>query len=273
VYLAEDMYTNRQVALKLLRTNVTPPTQEAIHSFEYEAKVIFQLSHPNILPLFDYGEEMVDGMLLSYVVMPFCSEGSLAAWLQQSGNVRTLSLQDVAHFIRQLADALQSAHNYGIVHQDVKPSNVFISSRTLGPPDMLLSDFGMAQVATGTSSTGQALYGTPTSMAPEQWEGHAAPATDQYALAVMLYQLLTGRPPFQGDAEQLMHEHINTPPALPSTINSSLSQGIDTVIARALAKQLGDRFITISAFATAFQRTIQPMAAPAMVIPARRDIM
>ena len=109
-------------------------------------------------------------------------------------------------------------------------------------------------------------------MAPEQWDGHAVPASDQYALAVMVYQLLTGRPPFQGDPEQLMHEHINTPPALPSTINPTLSQGIDAVIARALAKQPGDRFVTISAFASAFQRTIQPMTAPAMVIPARKDI-
>lgn len=263
VYLVEDTFTHRQEALKVIRADASSQTQESTQFFE--AKTIAELHHPHILPLLDYGVEAINGSLLPYVVMPLCSEGSLAAWLQQHENISTLSLQDVAQFVGQGADGLQYAHEHGVIHRNVKPSNFLIRRRTYDLPELILGDFGSANLLSGTLSAGQPVRGTPTYIAPKQWEGHPAPASDQYALAVMIYQLLTGRPSFQGDPEQLLYKHINIWPAAPSTINPTLSQGIDTVLLRALAKKPGDRFATISAFASAFQHAIQPLAAPTMI--------
>ena len=126
--------------------------------------------------------------------MPYRAEGSLSDWLRQHGQAGLLSPQDVAHFVGQAASALQHAHDRQIIHQDVKPSNFLLRQRQETPTrsDLLLADFGIACFSTATASASQSIRGTPTYMAPEQWEGHPVPATDQYALAVMVYELLTG---------------------------------------------------------------------------------
>jgi serine/threonine protein kinase len=205
VYLAEDPRLRRQVAIKVVRTEVTPypsvsTVQEAARLFQREAKAIAMLDHSSILPLYDYGEEVVNGTAFTYLVMPFRPEGSLANWLRERQNSELLSTQDVAHIVRQAAIALQYAHDHQIVHQDVKPSNFLIRSNADNPgsPDLLLADFGVAKLSTATSSVSHSVRGTPTYMAPEQWEGNPSPTTDQYSLAVMVYELLTGRPPFEG---------------------------------------------------------------------------
>jgi len=262
VYLVEDNVNNRQeVILKLLHAYAYPATldaQNAPQSFDFEARAVAQLHHPNILPLLDYGQETIDGNIVPYIVTPFCPEGSLATWLERRSDSDVLTLQELARLVRQIADALQYAHNQGVVHRDVKTANVFIHNNLNGPPDMLVADFGFAKPLPGTLSRGLDVRGTPTSMAPEQWEGQVVPASDQYALGVLVYQLLTGRLPFEGSIEQLRYEHLNSWPTPPSVINPTLSREVDAVVGRALAKTPGERYPTVSSFADAFTQAIQP---------------
>ncbi len=270
VYLVEDTRIDRQVAIKVIRLDASSymnkgATQDAMRLFEREARSIAQLNHPNILPLFDYGEEVVNGATVTYMVMPYCSDGSLATWLQQHGQADMLSPQDTIHFTRQAADALQHAHDHDIIHQDVKPSNFLIRSRNAGLPDILLADFGIAKLAASSSGASHVVRGTPMYMAPEQWEGHPVPASDQYALAVMIYQLLTGRTPFQGGPSQMMYQHITVSPMPPSTVNTELSPAVDTVLLRALAKRSKERFPTVAAFADALQQTLPTIDHPTIV--------
>lgn len=263
VYLAEDTSINRQVAIKVIRAEAsaypsTDSTKEAARLFQREVKAISGLDHPHILPLFDYGEEKVNEAVLTYMVMPYRQENSLATWLEKRGDSALLSSRDVAHFIRQAASALQYAHNHQIIHQDVKPSNFLIRNNADNPdrPDLLLADFGVAKFSTATSSMSHSIRGTPTYMAPEQWSAEPVPATDQYALAVMAYELLAGRPPFQGPPMRMMYLHSSIQPQPPSIFNARLGSAVDIVLLKALAKQPADRFPSVSAFANALQQAI-----------------
>jgi len=274
VYLAEDTRIRRQVAIKVVRAEASPypdenATKETTRLFQREMRAITVLDHPHILALFDFGEETIHKNTLTYMVMPFRQEGSLADWLQQRKTSEMLSPQDVSHFLQQAADALQHAHDHQLIHQDVKPSNFLIRSRASNPdhPDLLLADFGIAKFTTATATASQSIRGTPAFMAPEQWDGQPVAATDQYALAVMAYQLLTGRPPFQGGPGQVMRQHFMMQPQPPSTLNSRISKAIDAVILRALEKNPADRFPSISAFADAFQQTLQSADSPAPASP------
>jgi len=260
VYLAEDTRINRQVAIKVIRGEAIPyldtnPSQDAARLFEREAKAIARLNHSHILPLFDYGEDIVNETLLTYMVMPYCQGGSLDAWLRPKSERRSLPPQEAAYLLNQAADALQYAHDQQIIHQDVKPSNFLIRTiRETGLPDLLLTDFGVAKFIAANSSNSQSIRGTPSYMAPEQWEGNPVTETDQYALGIMAYQLVTGRLPFQGGPGQMMYQHLTSEPQPPSTHMPSLPADVDTVILHALAKKPEDRFASISAFARAFQQ-------------------
>ena len=260
VYLAEDTRINRQVAIKVIRGEAIPyldtnPSQDAARLFEREAKAIARLNHSHILPLFDYGEDIVNETLLTYMVMPYCQGGSLDAWLRPKSERRSLPPQEAAYLLNQASDALQYAHDQQIIHQDVKPSNFLIRTiRETGLPNLLLTDFGVAKFIAANSSNSQSIRGTPSYMAPEQWEGNPVTETDQYALAIMAYQLVTGRLPFQGGPGQMMYQHLTSEPQPPSTHMPSLPADVDTVILHALAKKPEDRFASISAFARAFQQ-------------------
>src|SRR5438034_4446432 len=260
VYLAEDTRINRQVAIKVIRGEAIPyldtnPSQDAARLFEREAKAIARLNHSHILPLFDYGEDIVNETLLTYMVMPYCQGGSLDAWLRPKSERRSLPPQEAAYLLNQASDALQYAHDQQIIHQDVKPSNFLIRTiRETGLPNLLLTDFGLAKFIAANSSNSQSIRGTPSYMAPEQWEGNPVTETDQYALGIMAYQLVTGRLPFQGGPGQMMYQHLTNEPQPPSTHMPSLPADVDTVILHALAKKPEDRFASISAFARAFQQ-------------------
>ena len=263
VYLAEDLSVRRQVAIKVIRSEsainpVDDTAKEAAHLFRHEANAVAMLDHPNILPLFDYGEENLQGEKLTYMVMPFRQEGSLADWLRKTDGSRWLTIQNVAFLIHQAASALQYAHDHYIIHRDVKPSNFLIRGRPENPaqPDLLLADFGISKFSTAVSSTETMTRGTPIYMPPEQWQDRPVPATDQYALAAMTYELLTGRPPFQGNHSQLMYQHFHVQPNPLSSINSRVSADIDSVVLRALAKQPKDRFLSIASFDQAFQQAV-----------------
>lgn len=265
VYLADDSRLPRQVAIKVVRNEVSNypgsgAVSDAARLFLREAKVIARLDHPHILPLYDYGEEMINGANITFLVMPYRPEGSLGQWLALRGGPIVLSSDEALHIIEQAASALQYAHESGIIHQDVKPANFLLRQNRERPdrPDLLLGDFGVAKLSTGTSNTSQSIRGTPTYMAPEQWSGEPVPATDQYALGVMAYELLTGRPPFQGPPMRMMYLHLHESPLPPSSINPRLPASVDSVILRALAKSPQDRFPSVAAFAQALRQAMQP---------------
>lgn len=271
VYLAIDTLIHRPVAIKVMRSEPSAypdaeATKEASRLFQREVKAIAALDHPHILSLFDYGEEQVDGATLTYMVMPLRQEGTLTNWLRDRASRGLLSPADVAQIILQAASALQYAHDREIVHQDVKPANFLIRKDDQNPslPYLLLSDFGVARITSTTTGMSQAIRGTPAYMAPELWEGRSVPATDQYALAVMAYELLTGRPPFQGGMTQMMYQHINTPPPSPRTLNHFLSPEIDQVLLIALAKRPEERFHSVTAFATALDSAVKMLPADAL---------
>ena len=276
VYLGEDTHIRRQVAVKVTRAEATPyPNSEAAKQatrlFQREVRAIAMLDHPYILPLFDYGEQETETTSLTYMVMPYREEGSLSTWLRQRSEKQTLTPQEVAHFIRQAASALAYAHRHQIIHQDVKPSNFLIRSNETNPqlPDLLLADFGVAKFTSASASVSQSSRGTPTYMAAEQWSGQPVAASDQYALAIMAYQLLTGSLPFQGRQEQVMYMHFNVQPQPPGTLNPDIPKDVDTVILRALAKKPEERFASISAFANAFQQALSLPELPKITNPLR----
>ncbi len=279
VYLMQDTRINRQVAIKVIRSEGGPypdsnAARDAARLFQREARAIAALEHPNILPLYDFGEEIRDGTTITYMVMPYCTEGSLASWLRQRDSTIMLSLQDVAHLVEEAADALQYAHDHNVMHLDVKSSNFLLRSNKKNPnrPTLLLADFGIARSSVTVASSSRTIRGTPSSMAPEQWTSNTVAATDQYALAVMTYEMLTGRPPFVGSMEQVMYQHFSIQPPPPSTYNPKLPRSIDLVILRALAKKPEDRFPSIADFASAFEQEAQASPTAAVLGPQQSSV-
>ena len=264
VYLADDLSLSRQVAIKVIwmedqQHGSSGSTRKAWRSFRREMKALSLLDHPTILPLLDFGKQQRQGRILAYLVMPYLEAGSLDQWLGRQSSPHAPALlapENVAAIISQLADALQHAHDRGIIHQDVKPCNVLIRGDTPYPgrPDVLLADFGLAKFMATMSSSGQSIRGTQDYMAPEQWNNESVPATDQYALAVMAYELLTGELPFRGDSPaKIMYQHLHTIPPPPSSTIAHLPSQVDSVLLKALAKRPEHRFASVSAFAYRLQ--------------------
>ncbi len=262
VYVATDPQQEREVAIKIIRAERSysgeEVTKEEERLFRREARMIARLDHPCTLALYDYGQVQHNNLTLYYLVMPYRAEGSLADWLRTHGGISQLTPDDGVALIKQAAEALQHAHDHQVIHQDIKPSNFLVETSEDGTarPSLILSDFGIARLSITTSSASQSIRGTPTYMAPEQWEGRPVYATDQYGLAIMAYELLTGQLPFQGNATRMMYAHLNTPPAPPSSVNPHLSAQVDRVLLRALAKKPQMRFPSVAAFADALSLAV-----------------
>lgn len=263
VYLMQDTRVSRQVAIKVLRAEGAPypdgnSSIDALRLFQREAKAVAALDHPNILPLYDFGEEKRDGVAITYMVMPYCVDGSFEDWLRQHAG-QLLEPQQVAYLIEQAAEGLQYAHDHEMIHLDVKPSNFLLRANKKDPqrPTLLLADFGIARNFTTVSSSSRTIRGTPTAMAPEQWSTNPVFASDQYALAVMAYELLAGRPPFTGSMEQLMYQHFSIQPPPPSKFNPRLPAALDSVLVRALSKKPEERYPSVGDFANAFRKAAQ----------------
>lgn len=264
IYLAEETSIGRQVAVKVIRPEVIryPNSEDArrmLQLFRREASAIARLNHPDILPLFRFGEATVDGMSLMFMVMPYCEERSLTDWLYKH-NKTTLTAQEADPIVRQAAEALQYAHEQGVIHLDVKLSNFLVRYPTddVRRLNVQLADFGVAKF-TATSGMSQTVRGSLEAMPSEQWEGSPVYASDQYALAVMIYKLLTGKNPFVGSGfEQLWHQHRTAQAQPPSTVNAAIPRPVDAVLLRALAKNPQDRFPSMLAFADAYHQALQP---------------
>ncbi len=227
VWRAADERLGRTVAVKVILT-AHLRDGNLRERFHHEARLVASLDHPNILPVYDYGDE--DGM--PYLVMPYLDGGTLRDRMVGS----PIPFAQAVSWIRQLGDALDAAHAAGILHRDVKPANVLIRR----DDRLALADFGIAKMLespTGLTKTGM-VVGTPIYMAPEQAQGRpATPASDRYALAVLAYELLSGKPPFDGEsALSLMHQHVTAPAPLLSSAVYGLPAGLDPVFEEALAK-------------------------------------
>ncbi len=279
VYLAEDLDIGQQVAIKLVRTDTSDfldvvSATAAAERFKQEARAVASLDHLHILPLYRYGEEETNNGKRAYIIMQYRPEGSLWDWLRRRAGLPPgqsfisptnlpdmksswpLSLEEAGEYLQQAASALQYAHERGIIHRDVKPANFLLRIDNGNTVHLLLSDFGLAKLFSSNTATSQIL-GTPTYMAPEQFNGTAGPESDQYALAVMIYYFLAGCPPFEGDPMRLMHQHLSVDPPSITRINSALPEGIAIVLSRALAKRPEDRYPTTEVFAESFSQAVQ----------------
>ncbi len=228
VWRAADERLGRTVAVKVILT-AHLRDGHLRERFHREAQLVASLDHPNILPVYDYGDE--DGM--PFLVMPYLDGGTLRDRMVGS----PVPFAQAVSWIRQLSDALDAAHAAGILHRDVKPANVLIRR----DDRLALADFGIAKMLespTGLTKTGM-VVGTPIYMAPEQAQGKpATPASDRYSLAVLAYELLSGKPPFDGEsALSLMHQHVTVPAPLLSSAVYGLPTGLDPIFEEALAKE------------------------------------
>ncbi len=234
VYLARERALDRLVAIKALRPEASDA--EGVERFRREAKTAAKLTHPNIVPLYSFGE--VEGMM--YFVMGFVQGEPLSAKLKRHG---PLEASEVRAILADVADALQYAHERGVIHRDIKPDNILMEDET-GKP--VLTDFGIAKsVATGSTLTqlGTTL-GTPHYMSPEQAAADKAVdgRSDLYSLGVVGYQLLAGRCPFEGDsAREVMVQHISREPLSLKAVAPSVPGDLAEVISRLLAKDPDQR--------------------------------
>lgn len=242
VYKAHDTEIGRDVAIKVLAIDLgAEPGYRA--RFRREAHTVARLTEPHIVPIHDTGE--VDGQL--YLVMPVIDGVDLQALLNRDG---PMSPERSVHVVEQLAAALDAAHAAGLVHRDVKPSNVLLTERNFA----YLIDFGIAHDTAATKLTRtDTIVGTWAYMAPERFTtGGAESASDVYSLACVLYQCLTGAQPYPGDTlEQQFAGHMSHDPPRPSTVNPAIPGGFDVVIARGMAKEPSQRYPSATDLAAA----------------------
>jgi len=254
VYRAYQTNLKREVAVKIISPQLLANT-EAMARFIREAEVSAQLEHSNIVPIYDFGTQRG----ITYVVMRMLTGGSLSRRIEQriEDGRPLISLGETADLLKHVASALDYAHSRGVIHRDIKPANIMFDNQ--GKPFVV--DFGIAKITQGATSftqTGTAM-GTPNYMPPEQWRGEQpTPMADQYALAVMTYQLLTGRMPFEADsAFALMHKHLHEQPTPLSVFRPDIPPALMRVLDKAMAKDYRQRFQSCTAFAQAFESAIE----------------
>jgi serine/threonine-protein kinase len=238
VYKARDPRIGRVVALKTIAFSfpIGPDEEEEfLQRFYHEAQVAGRLNHPNIVTIYDVGEKGPEGE--AYIAMEYATGTNLHDLLAGGGR---LPLQQVAEVVEKLAQALDYAHQNQVIHRDVKPANIILTEG--GQPKIL--DFGIARLAAGGLTRPGKFFGTPNYMAPEQVTGTDVDGrADQFSLAVILYQLLTGEKPFTGDSvTAISYQVVNVDPAPPSRLNPALRPSFDRILRKALSKHAGDRY-------------------------------
>lgn len=258
VYKAYQPSMDRYVAIKVLPQHfASDPT--FVGRFEQEAKVIAKLENARILPVYDYGES--DG--ITYIVMRYLEGGTLSERLQSG----PLNLDEIARIIGQVAEGLDYAHKRGVIHRDMKPSNIMLDHSG----DVYITDFGISKLVEGTAQfTGSGIIGTPAYISPEQGLGQPVDhRTDIYSLGVVLYQLATNDVPFHAETPMaVVIKHIHEPLPLPRSINPELPETVETVILKALAKDPDARYQSCGDLAKALKKAVSQ--ADSETMPSRR---
>lgn len=257
VFKAYHPALDRFVAIKVLH----PAFKEEpnfLSRFQREARVVARLEHPNIVPIYDFAEHQGQ----PYLVMKYIEGETLKARLNQG----PLSKEEALKIVQAVGAALTYAHERGVLHRDVKPSNILLS------PDgsIYLADFGLARMAEAGASTlsKDVMMGTPQYISPEQAKGSIElhESTDVYSFGVVLYELVVGRVPFNADTPfSIIHDHIYTPLPLPSKVNPKVPEVIERVLLKSLAKNPADRFQMVEALVRAFRAAVVDGRLPADV--------
>ncbi len=252
VYLAHDTQLDRPVALKMPGSSAD---ESAVRKFLREARAAATLHHPNLCPVYDAGE--FDG--LHFLTMAYIEGRPLSSFIRRD---RQLPAHKVAAVVRKLAKAIHVAHEHGVVHRDLKPTNVIIDKEY----EPVVVDFGLAFRDHPDEQRSQigSISGTPAYMAPEQVRGQTdriGPATDVYALGVILYEMLVGRVPFGGSLAQMFDKITRSPPPRPTEIRRELPAGLEAICLKALAKEPADRFASAKDFASALKEFLKVKAA------------
>ena len=241
VFLAEDINLGREVAVKVFWPR-PGETKDFLRRFAREARVLAQLDHPNILPVYDYGEQGGH----AYLVMPYMAGGSLKDVLKAR---QVLPPTEVIRLATETLNALQYAHERGLIHRDIKPGNMLFKA----DGKLMLCDFGLVKVLSPagenkslfdtTSDSGSEITGTPEYMSPEQIQGQPIPASDIYSVGIVLYEMLTGIRPFSSNSVMnVLLKQLNEPPRPLHEINPKISPQIEQVILRALEKDPARRY-------------------------------
>jgi serine/threonine protein kinase len=256
----------RRVAIKVILGDYAAD-RDMRRRFAREARTVAGLHHPHILPLIEFGDEK--GIL--YLVMPFIDGGTLTSYLRRY----LPDLEDVSSLYQQLLDAVEYAHDQGLIHRDIKSSNVLLEERRSGPPYAYLADFGLVRTTrqAANSQAGKPIPldqvpGTPHYMAPEQTRGIVTPLTDIYALGVLLYQMLTGELPYNDpDDVRVIQMHLQAPIPIPSKHDASIPRELDAVVRKAMAKRPEDRYRNIAELRKAFLSAMRGSSTAPIPVP------
>jgi serine/threonine protein kinase len=249
VYLGEHIRLKTQAAVKVLHTQLADRDAE---SFLKEAQTIAHLEHPHIVRVLDF--DVKEGT--PFLIMSYASEGTLR---QRHPKGTRLAPHTILPYVKQVADALQYAHDQKLIHRDIKPENMLLGRDN----KILVSDFGLATIVQSSRyQSTQEVAGTVTYMAPEQLQGKPRQASDQYAFGIVVYEWLCGSRPFQGSFGEVATQHIlAAPPPLHEKV-PTISPAIEQVVLKALAKDPYQRFTDVLEFASAFEQACQPVLPP-----------
>lgn len=240
VYEGFDPFIERTVAIKTIQKSLINQSeaQDALSRFRREAQAAGRLTHPNIVAVYEYGEEGD----MAFIAMEFVLGKELKAYFDKA---ERFQIKDCMHIMLQLLDALDYAHGRGVVHRDIKPSNIIITQ----DHQIKVVDFGIARIESSELTQDGTVLGTPAYMSPEQFRGLVVDRrSDIYSTGVILYQFLTGDRPFLGNPTTLMHKVLSQAPVPPSELNPDVSEALADVVAKAMSKQPEDRFQTAAEF-------------------------
>lgn len=255
VYLAEHVHHHTEAAVKILDIRLSKSAD--FKDFINEVRTIL-LRHPHIVPLLDFGISRHD---LPFLVMEYAPEGTLR---DRHPKGERIPLPTIVSYTNQLASALQYAHDQRVIHRDIKPENILVRA----DGTLMVSDFGIAKLLEQNVLLSiQTHAGTPVYMAPEQHLGYPSFASDQYALAVVIYEWICGVRPFRGTTVGLAVQHMNTPPTPLREHLPTLPEAVERVILKALAKAPEDRFESIQEFADALREAVPPPSSTAVLNP------
>ena len=272
VYRARDLRLDRVVAIKTLRSDLArDPTFQA--RFRREAQSAASLNHPSVIAVYDTGEDTMEGNPVPYIVMEYVEGRTLRDVLRDEHRVapdRALQMTD------GILRALDYSHRGGIVHRDIKPANVMLT----GSGEVKVMDFGIARALADSAATMTAtaqVIGTAQYLSPEQARGERVDArSDIYSTGCVLYELLTGRPPFQGDSPvAIAYQHVREEPIPPSQLDPSIPQYANAIVLKALTKDANYRYQSASEMRADIQRALQgmPVSAPTMAMNAGTQVM